>query len=83
MSRSMTSERIVRLNLLLKLLRENQCISSSELISRCGYVSGRNLESDLRFMRESLGAKIRFSRSMNGYILEDIGDYVISGSSEE
>ena len=78
MSKSMTSERIRRLNLLLKVLRENPYIARKELITKCGYVSDRTLEGDLRFMRRSFGAKIHFSRSRQGYILEDTGNYVLN-----
>ena len=77
MSRAMNSERIKRLNLLLRVLRENQYISRDELIVKCGYVSSRTLESDIRFMREAFGAKIRFSRSRMAYILEGTGEFVL------
>ena len=77
MSRAMNSERIKRLNLLLKVMRENQYIARDELIVKCGYVSPRTLESDLRFMREAFGAKIHYSRSRNGYLLEDTGEFML------
>ncbi len=77
MSRSMTSERIKRLNLLLKVLRENLYISRESLLQKCSYVSPRTLESDLRFLRESFGAKIHYSRSRSGYLLENAGEFVL------
>ena len=77
MARSISSERIKRLNLLLKVMRENGYISRDELIEKCSYVSSRTLESDIRFMREAFGAKIHFSRSRMAYILENTGDFVL------
>ena len=76
-SKSMSSVRIKRLNTLLKTLRDNSYITRQDLMKQCGYISGRTLESDLRFMRQSFGAKIHFSRSMMGYVLESIGDFVL------
>ena len=77
MSRAMNSERIKRLNTLLKTLKAEECLTSDELMTRCGYVSSRTLESDLRFLRRGLGAKIHYSRSKSAYILENIGDFVL------
>ena len=77
MSRAMNSERIKRLNTLLKALKAEKYISRDELMSRCGYVSARTLESDLRFLRRSFGAKIHYSRSRMGYILEEAGDFTL------
>ena len=76
-SKAMNSERIQRLNALLKTLRDNPFITREDLLKQCGYVSERTLESDIRFMRRSFGAKIRYSRSMRGYFLEGSGDFVL------
>ena len=79
MSKSMSSMRIERLNLLLKTLTLKPNISRAELLSDCGYRSARTLEDDLRFMKRSFGVKIRYSRSSKGYILEGKGRYVLNG----
>ncbi len=76
-SKLMSSERIQRLNALLKVLRDNPFVAREDLMNQCGYVSERTLESDIRFMRHSFGAKIRYSRSMKGYILEGTGDFIL------
>ena len=78
MSKLMTSERIQRLNALLNMLCDNSYVTREDLMRQCGYVSDRTLENDIRFMRRSLGAKIRYSRSRKGYILEDVGKYVLN-----
>ena len=77
MSKSMNSARIQRLNALLKALRSHSCISRDELMSICAYTSPRMLENDIGFMRHSFGAKIHYSRSLHGYILENSGDFVL------
>ena len=77
MSRAMNSERIRRLNSLLKTLKAEEYLSRDELMSRCGYVSSRTLESDLRFLRRGLGAKIHYSRSKSAYTLEEAGDFTL------
>ena len=77
MSRAMNSERIRRLNTLLKALKAEEYISREGLMSKCGYVSSRTLESDLRFLRVSFGAKIHYSRSKSAYILEHTGDFTL------
>ena len=74
----MTSERIHRLNTLLNMLHDNSYVPREDLMKQCGYVSDRTLENDIRFMRRSFGAKIRYSRSSRGYILEDTGKYVLN-----
>ena len=77
MSRAMNSERIKRLNTLLKVLKAEKYISRDELMSQCGYVSARTLENDLRFLRRALGAKIHYSRSRTAYSLESAGDFAL------
>ena len=78
MSKLMTSERIQRLNALLNMLRYDSYVTREDLMRQCSYVSDRTLENDIRFMRRSFGAKIRYSRSRKGYILEDAGEYVLN-----
>ncbi len=77
MSRAMNTARIQRLNALLKALKSAEYISREELMTRCNYVSSRTLESDLRFLRRSFGAKIHYSRSKSAYSLESVGDFVL------
>ncbi|MBQ7219417.1 MAG: hypothetical protein IJS28_00385 [Synergistaceae bacterium] len=77
MARSISSERIKRLNSLLKVMRECGYVSRDELIEKCGYVSSRTLESDIRFMKEAFGAKIHYSRSRKGYVLENTGEFIL------
>lgn len=77
MARGLSSLRIERLNTLLRILRSNKYISRVELMTECSYVSGRTLESDLHFLRKVFGMKLHYSRSMNGYFLEDAGKYVL------
>ena len=77
MSRAMNSERIKRLNKLLKTLKSAGYLTRKDLMTGCEYVSSRTLESDLRFLRESFGAKIHYSRSKMAYILESVGDFVL------
>ena len=74
----MTSERIQRLNALLNMLHDNSYVTREDLMKQCSYVSDRTLENDIRFMRRSFGAKIRYSRSRKGYILENTGKYVLN-----
>ena len=83
MSQSMSSERIQRLNTLLKVLHDNPYINREDLMTKCGYVSSRTLENDLRFMRRSFGAEIKFSRSRQGYIFVNAGKFVLFRSSPE
>lgn len=80
MSKSMSSLRIERLNRLLGVLKSEDYISREALMIECAYVSGRTLESDIRFLRESFGAKIRFSRRNMAYHLEDTGKYILAGA---
>lgn len=80
MSKSMSSARIERLNLLLKTIQGRQYISRENLIAECKYISARTLESDLRFLRGSFGVKIRYSRSKSGYVFEDGGKYILDGA---
>ena len=80
MSKSMSSLRIERLNRLLGVLKSCDYIPRKSLIAECGYVSARTLESDLRFLRESFGVKIRYSRRKTGYHIEDTGKYILSGA---
>ena len=82
MSKLMTSERIQRLNALLNILRDSSYVTREDLMRQCRYVSDRTLENDIRFMRRSFGAKIRYSRSKKGYILEDTGKYVLNIGEE-
>lgn len=77
MSKSMSSSRIERLNHLLGVLKSKDYISREALIAECAYMSGRTLESDLRFLRGAFGAKIRFSRRSMAYHLEDSGKYIL------
>ncbi len=80
MSKSTSSLRIERLNHLLCVLKSGQYISRSSLMTECAYVSARTLESDLRFLRETFGVKIRFSRKNMAYHLEDTGKYILYGA---
>ncbi len=76
----MSSLRIERLNHLLHVLKSNEYIPRKTLIAECAYVSARTLESDLRFLRNSFGAKIRFSRKNMAYHIEDSGKYILGGA---
>ena len=77
MSKSISSERIKRLNSLLKALKSSEYITREELLTQCDYVSSRTLESDLRFLRRAFGTKIHYSRSKMAYILESSGEFVL------
>ena len=77
MARDISSMRIERLNKLLGTLRARKYTARDEIMTECGYVSGRTLEDDIRFLREVFGAKIRYSRRVMGYILEDAGKYIL------
>ena len=83
MSKSISSARIKRLNLLLRTLEMKPNISRAELINECGYRSGRTLEDDLSFLKNSFGAKIRYSRSSKSYIFEGAGNYVLNGGEAD
>ncbi len=77
MARGLSSLRIERLNTLLRTLKSKNYISREELMTECGYISGRTLESDLRFLRRVFGTKIHYSRRFKGYVLEGAGKYVL------
>ena len=67
----------------MKTLELKPNISRAELINECGYTSGRTLEDDLKFLKNSFGAKIRYSRSSKGYIFEGSGNYVLNGGESD
>lgn len=77
MSKAMTSERIQRLNKLLHVLKSCSYSDREKLMHECNYQSVRTLEGDLRFLKRSFGAKIKFSRRNNGYRLEDSGSFIL------
>ena len=82
MSRGLSSMRIERLNMLLGTLRSRDYISRDGIMTECRYTSSRTLESDIRFLREVFGARIRYSRRVMGYILEDAGKYILDGGEK-
>lgn len=55
MARDLSSVRIEWLNMLLGTLRSRKHVSRNELLTSCGYVSGRTLEGDIKFLREAFG----------------------------
>ncbi|MBQ7168911.1 MAG: hypothetical protein IJR63_03290 [Synergistaceae bacterium] len=70
----------MRLNTLLETFRSRKYVSRNELLTSCGYNSGRTLEGDIRFLREAFCAEIHFSRRAMGYVLDDVGRYILDGA---
>ncbi len=77
MPQSLTATRIIRLNNLLRLLRENEYIKPDELMKSAKYSSRIPLENDLKLLRRSFHAKISYSRRFHAYHLEDCGDFLL------
>ena len=77
MAQSLSSTRIIRLNRLLGLLRDNPHVKTDVLMKKCSYSSSRTLQEDIRFLRRAFKAIIAYSRRSHGYRLEDTGDFLL------
>ena len=77
MPQSLTATHIIRLNNLLRLLREKEYIKPDELMKSAKYSSRSPLENDLKLLRRTFHAKIFYSRKVHAYHLEDCGDFLL------
>ena len=78
MPKDMTSIRYARLSEIMKLLQSRLKVTHDELISRGQYSNNRTLQNDLRYLRETWGAEIRYDARKKIYVLDHAGTFVIN-----
>lgn len=85
MPKSLSSTRIVRLNRLLAILRDNEYLKVEEILEKIKYQSARSFGRDLEFLRKAFNVKITYSRHFHAYHLVNTGDFlmIISPEREE
>ena len=85
MPKSLSSTRIVRLNHLLAILRDNEYLKVEEILEKIKYPSARSFGRDLEFLRKAFNVKITYSRHFHAYHLVNTGDFlmIISPEREE
>ena len=77
MPKSLSSTRIVRLNHLLAILRDNEYLKVEEILEKIKYPSARSFGRDLEFLRKAFNVKITYSRHFHAYHLENTGDFIL------
>ena len=78
MAKDLTSIRYGRLLDIMRLLESSSYVTHEQLYSTGEYSCLRTLQNDLRYLRETWGAEIRYDPKRRVYVLEHPGNFIVN-----